>query len=442
LEDSPEPFSCFVPPLLTAIQSIPSEALIGLAVILVLLFFSALVSGSEVAFFSLSHSQIEQVRKLRNPSDKHVLNLLERPKRLLATILIANNVINIAVIVLSAFVFSILFDFSDRPVIGFLIQVALITFLILLFAEILPKIYASQHPLRFSALMASPLLVLRRGFSPLSTLLVRSTTAIDRRMAKKRPNISMNELSHALEITTDQGTTDEEKNILRGIVSFSNVYAREIMKSRVDVVAVDITTPFPRLLEVILEAGYSRIPVYRESFDDIEGILYIKDLLPYLEKGAGFKWQTMLRNAFFVPESKKINDLLKEFQEKKIHLAIVVDEYGGTSGIVTLEDILEEIVGEINDEFDIEEAIYSRLDASTFVFEGKTLLKDFCRITGTDYASFAEVKGEADTLAGLILEIKRELPFRGEKIGFKNFEFEIEGVDNRRIKRIKVRVRP
>ena len=442
MEDSPEPYSHFASPLLTAVQQIPVDALIGIGAVFILLFLSALVSGSEVAFFSLTHNQIEQIRKLKNARDKQVLSLLERPKRLLATILIANNIINISVIIISSFVFRTLFDFSQHPILGFLVQVILITFLILLFAEILPKIYASKVTMKFSAFMAAPILGVRRMFYPLSTLLVKSTNAIDKRMAKKRPNISMDELSHALDITTDSTTTDEEKSLLRGIVSFGDVFAREIMKSRVDVVAVEVNTPFPELIETILEAGYSRIPVFRESFDNVEGILYIKDLLPYLEKGADFKWQELLRNCFFVPESKKINDLLKEFQEKKIHLAIVVDEYGGTSGIVTLEDILEEIVGEINDEFDIEEAIYSKVDASTFVFEGKTLLKDFCRITKTDYSLFAEIKGEADTLAGLLLEIKKELPARGEKIWFKEFEFEVEGVDHRRIKRIKVKVHP
>jgi putative hemolysin len=442
LEDSPEPYSRFVSLFLAAIPDFSADVITGMVIMLILLFCSALVSGSEVAFFSLNLSQVEKIRKLKNATDKHVLNLLERPKRLLATILIANNVINIAIIVLSTFVFRVFFDFEQHPVLGFVIQVILVTFLILLFAEILPKIYASQHPLRFAAMMAGPLLVLRKAFYPLSTLLVRSTNAIDKRMAKKRPNISMDDLSHALDITSDNTTTDEEKSILRGIVSFGDVYAREIMKSRVDVVAVEISTPFPELIKIILDAGYSRIPVFRESFDNVEGILYIKDLLPYLERGTDFKWQELLRSCFFVPESKKISDLLKEFQEKKIHMAIVVDEYGGTSGIVTLEDILEEIVGEINDEFDIEEAIYSKVDASTYVFEGKTLLKDFCRITATDYNLFSEVKGEADTLAGLLLEIKKELPFKGEKIRFKEFEFEVEGVDHRRIKRIKVRVHP
>ncbi len=441
MEDSPEPYSYLVFPVLSAINSFSAEAFMGLASMVVLLFLSALVSGSEVAFFSLNHSQIDDIKRIKKSQGTKILMLLEKPKRLLATILIANNVINIAFILLSTFVFNALFDFSYHPILGFLIQVVIVTFLILLFAEILPKIIAAQNPLRFASMMAPSISILVSAFNPLSSLLVKSTNMIDKRMSKKRPNISMNDLSHALEITSDTSTNEDDKNILKGIVSFGNVNAREIMRSRVDVVAVDIATPFQELIAIILDAGYSRIPVYRESFDNVEGILYIKDLLPYLEKEPDYQWQTLLRSCFFVPESKKINDLLKEFQEKKIHMAIVVDEYGGTSGIITLEDILEEIVGEINDEFDTEEAIYSRLDALNYVFEGKTLLKDFCKITGTDYSLFSEVKGEADTLAGLILEIRQELPFKGEKLKFKNFEFEIEGVDNRRIKRVKVRLR-
>jgi len=442
LEDTPDPYSCCFSPLLLFIDTIPANALFGILAMLVLLVFSAFISGSEVAFFSLTHNQLEELRKRQNAASKGILALLEKPKRLLASILIANNVINIAIIIISAMVFSSLFDFSEQAVLGFIVQVIFITFIILVFAEVLPKVYAAQYSVKMACLMVSPLLFLRKIFWPLSTLLVRSTNMIDERMARKRPNLSMNELSHALEITADNTTTEEDKNILRGIVRFGNIYAREIMRSRVDVVAVEITIPFSKLLPIILEAGYSRVPVYRDNFDNVEGILYIKDLLPYLEQGDDFDWQKLVRPCFFVPESKKINDLLKEFQEKKIHMAIVVDEYGGTSGLVTLEDILEEIVGEINDEFDTDEAIYSKLDANTYIFEGKTLLKDFCKITGSDYELFSDVKGEADTLAGLILEIKQELPFKGEKIKFRNYEFQVEGVDNRRIKRIRVDIKP
>ncbi len=441
MEDSPEPYSSLATLLLAAIQTISVDAILGMLLMACLLFLSALISGSEVAFFSLTHNQVDDIRKFRKSQGNRMLALLEKPKRLLATILIANNVINIAIILLSTYVFSALFDFSGHPILGFIVQVIVVTFLIVLLAEVLPKIIASQNPLRFASGMAAPILGLFIFFKPLSTLLVKSTNLIDKRMASKRPNISMDDLSHALDITANSGTSDEDKNILKGIVTFGNVYAREIMRPRVDVVAVDLATPFPKLIDIIIEAGYSRIPVFRESFDNVEGILYIKDLLPFLDKGPEYEWQKLVRNCFFVPESKRISDLLKEFQEKKIHLAVVVDEYGGTSGIVTLEDILEEIVGEINDEFDIEEAVYSKIDASTYVFEGKTLLKDFCKITESDYSLFTEVKGESDTLAGLILEIRKELPAKGDKVQFLHFEFEIDSVDHRRIKRVRVKVK-
>ncbi len=440
MEDSPDAFSCFITLIYTGTPTVSAETFFGLGAMLLLLFFSAMVSGSEIAFFSLTHNHLEHFKKQKSHSDKKILALLERPNHLLATILIANNVINIAIIVLSTLVFRSFYEMAIHPVVAFILQVALVTFLILLFAEVLPKVYASRYPERFSATMSGPLLVLRKIFQPLSALLVKTTRIIDRRMDKKRPNLSMDELSHALEITVDDSTDEEDKKLLRGIVRFGNTYVREIMKSRVDVIAVEYKTPFQELIRVIQNAGYSRIPVYRDSFDNVAGILYIKDLLPHLEKEKDFEWQSLLRDAFFVPESKRINELLKEFQEKKIHLAIVVDEYGGTSGLVSLEDILEEIVGEINDEFDMEEAIYSKIDQNTFVFEGKTLLKDFCKIVGADDDVFNEVRGEADTLAGLILEIKQEIPYQGDKIRFKDFEFEIEGVDKRRIKRIKVNV--
>lgn len=440
MEESPDPYLCLTGQLISTFSQIPPDTLYGIGTMLLLLFFSAMVSGSEIAYFSLTHNHITNLREQKHASDKKILSLLERPNKLLATILITNNVINIAIIILSTYVFSKLFNLGLHPVLQFIIQVAVVTFLILLFAEILPKVYAARYPVRFSTLMAPPLLVLRKILSPLSSLLVKTTRIIDKRMEKKRPNLSMNELSHALEITSDESTSEEDKKLLRGIVRFGNIYVREIMKSRVDVVAIEKDTSFHDLIKIIREAGYSRIPVYRENFDNVEGILYIKDLLPHLDK-EDFNWQKLLRNAFFVPESKRINDLLKEFQEKKIHLAIVVDEYGGTAGLVTLEDILEEIVGEINDEFDMEEAIYSKIDDATYVFEGKTLLKDFCKIIGIEDDLFDEIRGEADTLAGLILEIKQEIPFKGAKIKYRHFEFEIEGVDNRRIKRIKVKIK-
>ncbi len=441
MEESPDPYLFLTAHLITMLSSISPDVLYGLGTMILMLFLSAMISGSEIAYFSLTHHHIARIRKQKHAVDKKILALLERPNSLLATILISNNVLNIAIIILSTFVFSAIFASNLHPIVQFLIQVAAVTFIILLFAEILPKVYAARFPVRFSKVMASPLLLLRHLLFPLSSLLVKTTRIIDKRMEKKRPNLSMNELSHALEITSDETTSEEDKKLLRGIVRFGNIYVREIMKSRVDVVAVEKETPFKELIKIIREAGYSRIPVYRDNFDNVEGILYIKDLLPHLDKEDDFKWQDLLRNAFFVPESKRINDLLKEFQEKKIHMAIVVDEYGGTAGLVTLEDILEEIVGEINDEFDMEEAIYSKVDDTTFVFEGKTLLKDFCKITGTEDDIFDEIRGEADTLAGLILEIKQEIPFKGAKIKYHLFEFEIEAVDNRRIKRIKVKIK-
>jgi len=405
-----------------------------------LLVISALVSGSEVAFFSLKPSDLNDLRENSSRNAQKIIHLLERPKRLLATILITNNVVNIAVIILSTFITRIIFNIDDFLILGFVVQVVVVTFLLLLFAEVLPKVYATQNIVKFALMVAGPMTTLRKIFYPLSSLLVKSTNFIDKRMAIKRSGLSANELSHAIDITHEERGSEEDKQILYGIVQFSNIYAREIMKSRVDVVSVAEDTPFAELIKVIVEAGYSRIPVYKESFDNVTGILYIKDLLPHLDTKEDFPWQKLIRNCFFVPESKKINDLLKEFQEKKIHMAVVVDEYGGTSGIVTLEDILEEIVGEINDEFDIEETIYSKVDHLNYVFEGKTLLKDFCKITGIDYNIFNEIKGEADTLAGLILEIKKELPYKGEKIKFDDFDLIVDAVDNRRIKRVKVKL--
>ncbi|TVQ82419.1 MAG: gliding motility-associated protein GldE [Bacteroidetes bacterium] len=441
MEDTPEPYSCFISVILSFFNTFNAEAATGLLIMFLLLVFSALVSGSEIAFFSLKHSQLNDLRESTETAAQKIIILLEKPKRLLATILITNNVVNIAVIILSTFVTAIVFNFEDYLILGFIVQIIVVTFLILLFAEVLPKVYATQHNVKFALMMAGTMTALRRVFYPMSSLLVKSTNFIDKRLAKKKTGLSANEISHAIDITHEEKGTEDDKQLLYGIVQFSNIYAREIMKSRMDVVAVAEDTPFKELIKVIVEAGYSRIPVYRESFDNVIGILYIKDLLPHLDTNEDIKWQKLIRNCFFVPESKKINDLLKEFQEKKIHMAVVVDEYGGTSGIVTLEDILEEIVGEINDEFDIEQTIYSKIDSLNYMFEGKTLLKDFCKITGVDYNIFHEIKGEADTMAGLILEIKQELPYKGEKVSFDDFELVVDAVDNRRIKRIHVRLK-
>ncbi|TVQ12558.1 MAG: gliding motility-associated protein GldE [Bacteroidetes bacterium] len=407
----------------------------------ILLILSALVSGSEIAFFSLKHSQLEDLHDDGSTRALRVISLMEKPKRLLATILITNNVVNIAVIIISTFVTSIVFNFEDYFIVGFIVQVIVVTFLLLLFAEVMPKVYATQNALSFALFMSGMMITLRRVFYPLSTLLVKTTNLIDKKLDVRKSGFSADELSHAIDLAHDEKSTEEDKQILYGIVQFSNINAREIMKSRMDVVAVDENTPFNELIQTIVEAGYSRIPVFKENFDNVTGILYIKDLLPHLDSTPDFRWVNLIRSCFFVPESKKINDLLKEFQEKKIHMAIVVDEYGGTAGIITLEDILEEIVGEINDEFDIVETIYSKVDNKNYVFEGRTLLKDFCKITGIDYAGFNEIKGEADTLAGLILEVRQEIPYKGEKISFNGFDLIIDAVDNRRIKRIRVAIK-
>lgn len=415
------------------------EIAISIVIVLILLLSSALISGSEVAYFSLSAADKHKLQK-KNKSNLRVLKNLENPEKLLATILTTNNFVNIGIIVLSAFITNNLVTIQNSPVIGFILQVVLITFFLLLFGEIIPKVYATHSALGFAKFMALPLQTLEKIFRPINSILIYSTSFVNRRLQKHRKKISMNEISLALELTSDQELS-EEKEILEGIVKFGNKSVDEIMKPRVDVVAIDIKTGFSKVLQIINDSGFSRIPVYIDSFDNISGILYIKDILPHSHKGNSFKWQTLVRAPFHVPETKKINSLLEEFQQRKVHLAIVVDEYGGTSGIVTLEDILEEIVGEINDEFDDEESIFSKISDSTFVFEGKVLLGDFYKIVECNDSVFDEVKGDADTLAGLILELKGEIPGLHEKMSFDEFDFTIEAVDNRRIKEIKVEIK-
>ena len=427
----------------SVIQGFSAGIVISGLSIFVLLFFSAMVSGSEVAFFSLSPPQIHELRTKDTKTNKSVLNLIGKPKRLLATILIANNFINVAIVIISTFITNSLFDFTEIAYwLAFLIQVVVVTALILFLGEILPKVYASQRNMEFAGLMAGPMNFLIHFFYPLSSLLVRSTNFIDRRMTHKGYNVSMSELSDAIELTTDESTPEEEKKILQGIVRFGDIEVKEIMKSRVDVTAVDAAISFEELLGVIIDAGYSRIPVYEGSFDTVRGILYIKDLLPHLDEAADFIWQSLTREAFFVPENKRINDLLEEFQQKKIHMAVVVDEYGGTSGIVTLEDIIEEIVGEISDEHDepLEEHKFIKLDDRNYIFEGKTSLNDFCKITGIDDNLFDPVKGDSDTLAGLLLELLLKLPEKDEKVSYENLIFVVKSVDDRRIKRIQVEI--
>jgi gliding motility-associated protein GldE len=413
----------------------------GIFGILLLLVGSAMSSGAEVAFFSLGPNQLHELRMKEDKADRAVLLLLEMPKRLLATLLISNNFFNVAIVILSTYVTNNLFDFSKYPFwLSFLIQVVAITSLILLVGEIMPKVYATRNSLKFARFLAGPVRIGIRIFYPLSSLLVNSTNLIDRRISRKAYNVSMSELSEAIELTSGENTPEEEKKILQGIVKFGDIEVKEIMKSRVDVAAVDVGLNFKELLEMIIDAGYSRIPAYEDSFDNVKGILYIKDLLPFISREEDFNWRDLLRDAFYIPENKKINDLLQEFQEKKIHMAIVVDEYGGTSGIVTLEDIIEEIVGEISDEYDVTagDFEYSKLDEYNYIFEGKTSLNDLYKILDIEDDLFDSIRGDADSLAGLILELMEKMPEKDEQVTYNQFTFTVKAVDKRRIKRVMV----
>lgn len=414
-------------------------AISGILVVLLLLFVSALVSGSEVAYFSLLPAELDKIRNAKSRGGRIAAGLLKHPDRLLATILVTNNFVNVGIVILSTFITSNLFDFGSRELLAFLIQVVVITFLILFFSEVLPKVYANRYALRFALFTAPGLLFFTKIFSPVSSVLIRSTSIVNKRLIKKKGNLSIDELSDALELTEE--SLPEEKKILKGIVKFGNIDVKDIMCPRVDVVSIEKNAPYTQLLELVQESGFSRIPVFEETFDEIIGVLYIKDLLPYLDKKDSFDWNSLIRPPFFVPESKKINDLLKEFQVEHIHLAIVVDEYGGTSGIVTLEDILEEIVGEISDESDAEEQAYKIIDENNIIFEGKVLLNDFYKIANTEDDIFDEVKGDADTLAGLILELRGEFPKKEDKLAYKDFVFQVKEVDKRRIKLIHVTIK-
>jgi len=354
--------------------------------------------------------------------------------------LVANNFVNVGVVILSSFTVDSLIDFSNEPVIGFVFQVVIISFVLLVIGEIIPKVYATKHALKFARFISLPLHFLIKILKPFNSLLIFSTSFINKRMRSANQHISVDQLSQALELTS-QLELNEDKEILKGIVKFGNKSVVEIMRSRVDVVSADIKDSYSKIMKMITETGFSRIPVYSDTFDNIKGILYIKDILPHIHKGASFRWQSIIRPPFYVPETKKIDDLLEEFQKNKVHMAIVVDEYGGTSGIVTLEDILEEIVGEITDEFDEEEKFYTKISENKYLFDGKTLLNDFYKVIESDEDLFDEVKGEADSLAGLILELKGEIPAKNDIITCKNFVFTIDAVDNRRIKQIKVEIK-
>ena len=430
----------FILPLLS------SSLVASLLGLVILLIASALISGAEVALFSMTQKDIDEAKKTKSKSFEIIIDLLTQPKKLLASILVANNFINIAIVILFASLGNSLFKGVDSELnlggfkidLVFFIEVVLITFLILFIGEILPKVYANRNNLKFSKFMAYPLKVLDIIISPISIPMQRVTLGIHKKLGKQKSTLNVGYLSQALKLASNEDTTQEEQKILQGIVSFGNTDTKQVMRPRIDIFALDESAKYNEIIPEIIKNGYSRIPVYKDSIDSVKGILYVKDLLPHLQKKQ-FDWTTLLRTPFFVPENKKLDDLMVEFQEKKIHLAVVVDEYGGTSGVVSLEDVIEEIVGDISDEFDDDDLIYSKLDTHNFVFEGKTTLKDFYRITKlTDESIFEDEKGEAETLAGFVLEISKSFPKLNSKINFKTYSFTVEALSNKRIKQLKV----
>ncbi len=406
-------------------------------ILIILLVFSGLISGSEVALFSLSKSQIQNQQK--SSYIEIIKKLLLNPNKLLATILVANNFINIAIVILFTQIGSDLFDGITSAVLKFTLEIILATFLILLFGEILPKIYASRNNLAFSKLVAYPLLLLNIFLTPISIPMQHLSNFIKDKLSFTKPNIGLNQLSYALDLTNPGETTKQEHKILKGILSFGNTETREVMRPRIDIHAFKNTLSYDQILKNIIKNSFSRIPVYKDELDNIVGILYVKDLLPFLDKKE-FEWLSILRKPFFIPENKKLDDLMQEFQEKKIHLAIVVDEYGGTSGIISLEDVIEEIVGDISDEFDDDSLLFSKLDNSNYIFEGKTSMKDFYKILNIDSILFDKLKGDSETLAGFILEISQSFPKINSKVVFENYVFTIESIDKKRIKQVKVTI--
>ncbi len=412
-------------------------SIIAIVLAALLLIVSGYASGSEIAFFSLSPSDLNEIEESKEECDQQIMKLRDDSERTLATILITNNLVNVTIIMLCNYFFAQVVSFGNAYWLQFICITILLTFLLLLFGEIMPKVYCSQHALSFCRAAAGSILLCRKLFYPFATILLRSGLLAEKVVPQENHVLSVDDLEQALELT-DKEDIKEEQRILEGIVRFGDETAKEIMTSRQDVTDLDITSTFADVLKCIVENNYSRIPVYQDSIDNIRGILYIKDLLPHLNKSANFRWQTLIRPPYFVPETKKIDDLLREFQENKIHIAIVVDEFGGTSGIVTLEDVLEEIVGEINDEYDEDEKNYVRINSNTFVFEGKTLLSDVYKILKLDDDTFEDVEGDADTLAGLLLEIKGDFPQLHEKIDFEHFTFEVLEMDERRIMKVKV----
>ncbi len=420
---------------------LPSQGIVLAAVLaLALICISAFASGSEIAFFSLSPADVSELEEEKDASDKKIKMLRDDSERTLATILITNNFVNVMIVMLTSRIFVGIVHFGPKAYwLQFLVMTVFLTFLLLLFGEIMPKVYCRQQPLRFCRRVVGGILFARRLFWPIETILLKSGLLAEKLVKKENHMLSVDDLEQALELT-DKNDIKNEQSMLKGIIRFGDETAKEVMTSRQNIVDLDIRSNYSDVLKCIVDNNYSRIPIYQDSTDNIRGILYIKDLLPHLSKPSTFRWQSLIRPPYFVPETKKIDDLLREFQENKVHIAIVVDEFGGTSGIVTLEDIMEEIVGEINDEYDEEEKFYSKLNYNTYIFEGKTLLTDFCRILNIDDEELEEVEGDADTLAGLLLEIKGDFPSIREKIDYKNYTFEVMNVEERRISKIKVTV--
>ena len=425
-----------------ALQQPSTGVIIATILAAVLLLMSAFASGSEIAFFSLSPSDVAELEDGKFDADKKIQNLRDDSERTLATILIANNFVNVTIIMLLNYVIAGVISFGERALLlQFLFTTVILTFLLLLYGEIMPKVYARQDPLKFCRRCVGGVMFARKLFWPIENILLKSGMLAEKIIQKENHVLSVDDLEQALELT-DKNDIKDEQNMLKGIIRFGDETAKEVMTSRQNIIDLDIRSNYADVLKCIEDNNYSRIPVYQDNTDNIRGILYIKDLLPHLTKSSNFRWQSLIRPPYFVPETKKIDDLLREFQENRVHIAIVVDEFGGTSGIVTLEDILEEIVGEINDEYDEEEKFYSKLNYNTFIFEGKTLLTDLCRILNVDDEEFEEVEGDADTLAGLLLEIKGDFPSIHEKIDYKNYTFEVMNVEERRISKIKVTVHP
>ncbi len=427
---------------LVEIQTPTAGVIIAAVLAAILLFISGYASGSEIAFFSLTPSDLNELDPEKSTIDRNIQMLREDSERTLATILISNNFVNVTIIMLCNYVFASVFQFDENAKwLEFLCITVLLTFLLLLFGEIMPKVYSRQAPLKFCRRVVGGILFARKLFWPIENILIRSGNIAERVVQKESRQLSVDDLEQALELT-DKEELKDEQSILQGIIRFGDETAKEVMTSRQDIVDLDIKAPFSEVLKCIVDNNYSRIPVYQDNDDNIRGVLYIKDLLPHLTKPDTFRWQSLIRSPYFVPETKKIDDLLREFQKNKVHIAIVVDEFGGTSGLVTLEDILEEIVGEINDEYDEEERNYTKLNYNTFIFEGKTLLSDFTKILEVDDEEFSDVEGDADTLAGLLLELKGDFPSIHEKIDYQNYTFEVVGVEERRISRVKVIVHP